>query len=223
MVIQNYIYVIVIIVMVLVILFKKRKTKKKHAAHYKSEEIIEKLSIEINLNPKDETAYYRRGKERLKLKDREGAYKDFCKSRDLGYQKAEEIIENELFDLEHNNKSEGFQGYLDSIPNIDRQKALKYKNEFEDFTKIIERNPKNYSAYLMRASIKEILKDYSGAIEDINKAILIKHNFADAFSQRGVVRYKMNDRNEALHDFKIAEKLGSKKAVHLIKKYFGEK
>jgi tetratricopeptide (TPR) repeat protein len=219
---QYYIYITIFIVIIILFLLKKRKPQNKRPRYSDSKSIIEQLNIEINLNPKDEAAYYRRGKAKLKINDRNGAYKDFCTARDLGYEKANEIIENRLSDLEERNRLSNFDGYIESLPYIDKQKALTYKNEFEDYTKMINANPKNHTAYLMRAGIKELIKDYSGAINDLNKAIIIKRDFADAIAKRGIVKLKMDDKENAFKDLELAEKLGSNQAKTMLKKYFGE-
>ncbi len=219
---QYYIYLALVVILLLLLFFKKKKNKNKYGKYSNTKSVIEQLNIELNLNPNDEVAYYRRGKEKLKMKDRKGAYKDFCKARDLGFEKANEIIENQLPDLDNLEKLSSFDGYIDAIPYIDRQKAFMYKNEFEDYTKMIKKNPQNHTAYLMRAGIKELINDYKGAIDDLNKAIILKRDFADAIAKRGAIRFKMDDKENALKDLQLAEKLGSAHAKSLIKKYYGK-
>ncbi len=219
---QYYIYIALFVVILLLLLFKRRKPKRERPRYSDTKSIIEQLNIDLNLNPNDEVAYYKRGKEKLKLNDRKGAYKDFCKARDLGFEKANEIIENQLSDFDRTAKLSNFDGYINSFPYIDRQKALMYKNEFEDYTKMIKANPKNHTAYFMRAGIKELIKDYSGAIDDLNKSIIIKRDFPDAIAKRGAIKFKLDDKENALKDLQLAEKLGSAQAKSLMKKYFGK-
>ena len=217
---QYYIYLVAVAVILLLFFIKKSKSKKNGSRNFNSKSIIEQLDIEINLNPKDELAYYRRGQAKLKIHDRKGAYKDFCKARDLGYNKANEIIENQLADLERQNQLSDYEGYINSLRYVDRQKAVLYKNEFEDYTKMIKANPKNHTAYFMRAGIKELINDYQGAIDDLNKAIIIKRNFPDAIAKRGIVKLKMEDKESALKDLKLAEQLGSTQAKSILRKHF---
>ncbi len=217
---QYYIYIAIIVIILLLFFLKRSKSKNNNSRQFDSKSIIEQLNIEINLNPKDELAYYRRGKAKLRIHDRKGAYKDFCQARDLGYDKANEIIENQLADLERQSQLSSYEGYINSLPLVDRQKAAMYKNEFEDYTKMIKANPKNHTAFLMRAGIKELITDYKGAIDDLNRAIIIKRDFADAIAKRGIVKLKMDDKESALKDLRLAEKLGSAQAKSILKKHF---
>jgi tetratricopeptide (TPR) repeat protein len=71
-----------------------------------------------------------------------------------------------------------------------QQKAKRQQRKLDlkaivKYTKIIESNPKNIKAYLLRAKAKYNLKDYSGAIADYDKAIELDPQNPKAFYDRG--------------------------------------
>ena len=45
----------------------------------------------------------------------------------------------------------------------------------------------------MLGSSKLCLEDYTGALADLNKALEIDFNYADAYLHRGLVKYIIND------------------------------
>ena len=48
------------------------------------------------------------------------------------------------------------------------------------------------------------LGDYQGAISDLNQAIKIKPDFADAYNGRAVAKYKLGDNQGAIADYNQA-------------------
>jgi lipoprotein NlpI len=63
------------------------------------------------------------------------------------------------------------------------------------------------------------LKDYAGAIEDFDEILIFFPKFAKAYSNRGIAKYYLNDKQGALEDFNKAGELGYTTAYELIKKY----
>ena len=68
-----------------------------------------------------------------------------------------------------------------------------------------------------RGVAKYDLKDYTGAIEDYNKAIQLNPNYAMAYQGRGTAKYMLDDKNGACTDWSKAGELGCFDAYILIK------
>jgi tetratricopeptide (TPR) repeat protein len=67
--------------------------------------------------------------------------------------------------------------------------------------------------YFYRAREKESFNDFTGAIDDLTKAITISPNMGDAYWGRGYIKYNgLNDYNGAFSDFKEALNLDSSNA-----------
>jgi len=62
---------------------------------------------------------------------------------------------------------------------------LDYKGAIEEFTKVIELNPRDAKAYLSRGLSKYFLQDYAGDIADQLKAIEINLKYGDAYFNIG--------------------------------------
>ena len=58
-----------------------------------------------------------------------------------------------------------------------------------------------------QASTKDDNKDYKGAIEDYNKAIELKPDFAEAYNNQGVSRHNLSDYKGAIEDYNKAIEL----------------
>ncbi len=54
-----------------------------------------------------------------------------------------------------------------------------FAGTIEDFTKLIELDPKNDDAYYYRGMAKKQLNDTAGALEDLKKAGELGNNYAD--------------------------------------------
>jgi Flp pilus assembly protein TadD len=90
----------------------------------------------------------------------------------------------------------------------EKQTIFNIRKVLIDLT-VIENNlsldEKNKS--LEKAKIYVKLKDYNLAINKLNSAIHDDHNFGNAYALRAMVYYYMNQKNEALKDLEMAEKL----------------
>ena len=69
------------------------------------------------------------------------------------------------------------------------------------FTDNIEKYPDCSTAYFNRASGKNDINDFQGAIIDYNKVIEIQPNYLCAYTNRGVLKCKINDYAGAMSDF----------------------
>jgi Zn-dependent protease/tetratricopeptide (TPR) repeat protein len=74
------------------------------------------------------------------------------------------------------------------------------KDNIEKANQNIASNPQNVSAYLQRARGYYGLQQYAIALNDVNKAIKLDTNNAEAYSLRGTIRQKMGDTAGARSD-----------------------
>ena len=95
---------------------------------------------------------------------------------------------------------------------LDLQRVQKLNNELavKHFTEVIQKTPKDASAYQKRGKAYSALKDYKSAMQDYNKALEIDPNLADAYVGRAVIRYMQNDYDGSWQDVHKAESLGGK-------------
>ena len=90
-----------------------------------------------------------------------------------------------------------------------------YMGALSDYSKAVELNPIRSDSYRKRGKLKGILKDYKGAISDFSKAI--KCHFmprtytyiARIYYDRGVMKLKLGNNDEACIDFYKADELGN--------------
>lgn len=80
--------------------------------------------------------------------------------------------------------------------------------KIELYSEVIALEPKNLDAYFYRGLAKNELGDYSGAIVDYSKIIVLEPD-ADTFYNRGNSRYSLNDYAGAQEDYQSAFKLDS--------------
>ena len=98
----------------------------------------------------------------------------------------------------------------------EKAELMNYKEAIADYTKAIEindwfDNPNSIFqpvAYEGRASAKLELKDYKGAILDYNNAIILSPSWSDAYYNRAVSKYYLDDMNGACKDARKAQELG---------------
>ncbi|MFH0893248.1 MAG: tetratricopeptide repeat protein [Bacteroidota bacterium] len=79
-----------------------------------------------------------------------------------------------------------------------------WKNGFVLFTDVIEKNPKHFHGWWIRANMKANVDDWKGALEDYNQSLLYRPNFAFGLTNRGDVRIKLEDYKGALQDLNVA-------------------
>jgi tetratricopeptide (TPR) repeat protein len=78
----------------------------------------------------------------------------------------------------------------------------------ETLSKAIRYDKSNFEAYYFRGCAKVNALNYQGAIEDFQKAIELKPDYADAYFNLGRTYYLMNDQDKACEYYKLADKYG---------------
>jgi len=73
--------------------------------------------------------------------------------------------------------------------------------------------------YFNSGNAKHDLNDYKGAIQDYNKAIELKPNYAKAYYGRGIVKILLGQNDNARLDLSKAGELGFAEAYKAIEKY----
>ena len=76
-----------------------------------------------------------------------------------------------------------------------------------------------FFGYYNRAYIKLRLGEYKSAIEDLNRAIALEPEFAEAFFNRGLTKIYMDDLEGGALDLSRAGELGIHGAYNIIKRY----
>jgi tetratricopeptide (TPR) repeat protein len=81
-----------------------------------------------------------------------------------------------------------------------------YNQAIKDFDKAISLSPKNAVFYNHRAITYYCLAIFDLALEDYDYSILLKPDYGKAFFNRGLLKIKMENKEEAINDLKDAIK-----------------
>ncbi len=76
-----------------------------------------------------------------------------------------------------------------------------------DYTQAIQRLPDRADYHYARALVRLALKNLPGALEDVERTILLDYNYAPAYNLRGIVLRKSNRISSAIASFKQAAQL----------------
>jgi len=98
--------------------------------------------------------------------------------------------------------------------NSDTLKAI------ENYTRLIMLDSKNEKAYLNRGYAKFSLKDYEGAIRDLNQVLSINPNCVEAYIKRAYAKYNLDDTQGAKNDFNAAIRANPNNAETYFKRAF---
>lgn len=77
----------------------------------------------------------------------------------------------------------------------------KYTEALTSLTEVIQKDASNTEAYLLRAYTKERLKDFTGAITDLNIYLELKPDNAEALFSRGMLYFQAERYQQAKEDF----------------------
>jgi tetratricopeptide (TPR) repeat protein len=78
----------------------------------------------------------------------------------------------------------------------------------ETLTKAIRYDKGNYEAYYYRGCARINAKKYNEAIADLEKAVELKPDYADAYFNLGRTYYLMHDEDKACENYKLAARYG---------------
>lgn len=154
------------------------------------------LDSTIKYNPKNYSALYQRGKAKAFEKNFDGAIRDYNKTL-----KVNPKLPDVLFDR-------GFAKYTQGD----------YFGAIDDYTRSLGLNP-TAVAYCNRAIANDELGENIAALKDYNKAILINPKFAEAYFNRGSLKFEQSDVKGACEDWLKAADLGIEDARDLVKKH----
>ena len=102
--------------------------------------------------------------------------------------------------------------FYDAISEFDYKKKMEIYEGISKYTKAIEFNQNNETAYYNRGILRRKLGDYYGAISDYTKAIEINPKFVFAYNNRGFAKGKLKDYDGAISDFTKAIEINPKYA-----------
>lgn len=78
----------------------------------------------------------------------------------------------------------------------------------EILTKAIKYDKGNYEAYYYRGCARINMREYEEAIADFEKAVELKHDYADAYFNMGRTYYMMHNEDKACESYKLAAQYG---------------
>ncbi len=96
--------------------------------------------------------------------------------------------------------------YIEAQSKIDTSNYTSLRSRIKDKSFFIKLDSNNFVAYADRASLKDKLGDYKGAIKDFDKAISIK-NHPDIISDRGNTKKNLKEYDAAIIDYNEAIRL----------------
>ncbi len=111
---------------------------------------------------------------------------------------------NEVYNKERNfNKDSAKKAILSRNIALNYIEVLNYKTALEEVNKAILYNEKYADAYLTRARIKKVQKNYNSSIDDYDKTQQLNSNYQSTiYKEKGEVYRKLNDLDRALYNYK---------------------
>ena len=174
----------------------------------------------IEIDSSDDASWFNHGITKLKLKDFSGAVADLSKSLELHPEDANAYY---FRSVARDNSNDPFGAASDILKAFVIDPKLKFNTQEDnpiyeginyyiktiiDYTKAIEYNPWDTEAYRKRALLKELARDFNGAIEDYTKIIGMDSCNVGAYYKRGYIKdFHLKDHTGALADFDEALKI----------------
>lgn len=84
----------------------------------------------------------------------------------------------------------------------------KFNEAEQAFDKAIKYDKGNYEAYYYRGCVKINQKKYKEALADLEQAVALKPDYADAYFNIGRTYILLNDEDKACEYYKLAQKYG---------------
>ncbi|MGL5920750.1 MAG: tetratricopeptide repeat protein, partial [Bacteroidales bacterium] len=182
----------------------KDNDKKDNTARKKSDKNINKfnrlmMADDAGFNSKCENQFRGRIQERnvpVKLTD------NFVLTYYERADKVRNVIHYDKF-LETFNKQSNFKRKLmlvNAEPPLNEIQMAEHFQSIDDFSRLIEQDKLNPTAYFGRAIDFMLVQDFASALEDLNKVLLLQDKFALGYFQRAVVRNKQLEYERSLTD-----------------------
>ncbi|HEY9799392.1 MAG TPA: tetratricopeptide repeat protein [Leptolyngbyaceae cyanobacterium] len=150
----------------------------------------------ISFNPKYADAYLNRANARRNLGNKEGALTDFSELININQSDPDAYISRGVL-------------YLQQFKDYDKAIA-----DFNQAMRLASNNPKVAAiAYDGRGNALAAQEKLPAALEDFNKAIENKQDFAQAYFNRGLINAQLGNKQEALEDFEKADTLCSQQGL----------
>lgn len=158
----------------------------------------------IELKPQSADAYFNRGLSKIGIGSLNEGFLDLMKAGELGNKEAYDIIDkykNDKGDLQirqiinPNDPKIYFDYAIQCMESKEFSEAIIY------FTKVIELDEGNVTAYYNRGFAKEEIKDYEGAEKDYKKCNNIDEAFFPPYNNLGVIYLEKGNYPEAINIF----------------------
>jgi len=85
-----------------------------------------------------------------------------------------------------------------------------YNGAISEYSKVLQKFPKSYWAFLNRGTVYTIIGSNELAIKDLTEAIRINPNLAKAYNNRGYTKDNLGDKIGALSDYSKAIEIDNK-------------
>tara|TARA_Y100001970_G_C14259119_1_gene878124 strand:+ start:2140 stop:2796 length:657 start_codon:yes stop_codon:yes gene_type:complete len=172
-------------------------------------EAIEDFTNAIEIQPDNSYLYFKRGLCRIRSNNREGGRSDLFIASSLGYEKAEQALQESFYP-----RSQNFIDMENSILRSNSKDISSYKRRasikslidplgaISDYSSILDIDSTNLESYINRGIIKRKIGKNKEALTDLNKAIDLNPKNIFALGERGIIKKELNDFQGALDDFK---------------------
>lgn len=99
---------------------------------------------------------------------------------------------------------------------VDKIRLSDNQGAIDDLTKVIAIQDTSSRAYFYRANAKFNLKLANEALEDYNKTIELRPDYADAYYNRAFCKQFLGDKTGACHDWELADAFGKPNVKDLL-------
>jgi tetratricopeptide (TPR) repeat protein len=195
----------------------------------KQQEAIGAFTKVIELDPKNEKAFYNRGETYRILGNFRLAIRDYDRAIELHPKDAKPygprgVAYGSLG--EHRQAIKDYDKAIELDPKdaeiyvargISYRKLGNYQQSIQDYDQAIQLNLKDATVYFLRGFSYYNLGNYWQAIKDYDKAIELDPQYAMAYGARGMAYLKLGDKHKGFEELKIAARLGDEGAENYLR------
>lgn len=190
---------------------------------------IKDFSSAIKLEPENVTFYYSRGRCYYFKNNINAAIADSTKAIEINSEFTDGYLGRGIYLDRIGKKDESLKDFIIAIKDynykiaLNSADALDYVNHgiinqyldktdeaISDYEKAIGIEADNFQIYYYRGMLYFLKQNYSFAIDDFTKAIMLNPNFAESYNERARVYYKIGETEKAKSDRKKYEELSKK-------------